>query len=136
MRKILLALTLSVSVAGCAQLQAITAGVSLATKSIVNPVTPADEAAVEIALGGAVALLKTYKKACVDGTADKSCKVNIQQIQAYTTKIEPLITQLRKFVDENDQVDAAVVYNQLKDLYTTVQSTASQLGINLGSAKI
>lgn len=136
MRKILLALTLSVSVAGCAQMQAITSGLSLATKSIVNPVTPADEAAVEIALGGAVALLKTYKKACVDGTADKNCKANIQQVQAYTTKIEPLITQLRKFVDENDQVDAAVVYNQLKDLYNTVQSTASQLGINLGSAKI
>jgi len=136
MRKVILALTLSLSLAGCANLQAITDGISLATKSIANPVTPADEAQVEVALGAAIDLLKAYKQACVQGTADVNCKANVRQIQAYTLQVKPLIAQLRSFVDNNDQINAAVVYNQLRSLYVNVKATASQLGINLGSSTI
>jgi hypothetical protein len=123
-------------VGGCAQLQTLSQGLSLTTKSVANPVTPADEAAVEVALGGAVALLKAYKQACVAGSADKNCRANIAQIQAYTRQIGPLIAQLRTFVDTNDQINAAVVYNTLKALYINVTATATQLGINLGSSTI
>jgi hypothetical protein len=136
MRKIILALMLSASLAGCADLQAITGGLSLATKSIANPVTPADEAQVEVAIGAAVDLLKAYKQACAQGTADVHCRANVAQIQAYTIQIKPLIGQLRSFVDNNDQINAAVVYNQLKALYVNVKATATQLGINLGSSTI
>jgi len=136
MKRIILALTLSLSLAGCANLQAITDGISLVTKSVANPVTPADEAQIEVALGAAIDLLKAYKKACVQGTADVNCRTNVQQIQAYTLQVKPLISQLRSFVDNNDQINAAVVYNQLKSLYVNVKATASQLGINLGSSII
>ena len=136
MRRLILSLTLSLSLAGCANLQAITDGISLATKSIANPVTPADEAQVEVALGAAIDLLKAYKQACVQGTADVHCKDNVRQIQAYTLQVKPLIAQLRSFVDNNDQINAAVVYNQLRSLYVNVKATASQLGINLGSSTI
>jgi hypothetical protein len=136
MKRILLALTLSLSLAGCANLQAITEGISLATKSIANPVTPADEAQVEVAIGAAIDLLKAYKQACAQGTADVHCRANVAQIQAYTIQIKPLIGQLRSFVDNNDQINAAVVYNQLKALYVNVKATATQLGINLGSSTI
>jgi len=136
MKRIILALTLSLSLAGCANLQAITDGISLATKSIANPVTPADEAQVEVALGAAIDLLKAYKQACVQGTADKNCRANVAQIQAYTIQVKPLVAQLRSFVDNNDQINAAVVYNQLKALYVNVKATATQLGINLGSSTI
>ena len=136
MRRIILALTLSLSLAGCANLQAITDGISLATKSIANPVTPADEAQVEVALGAAIDLLKAYKRACVEGTADVNCRANIAQIQAYTRGIPPLVAQLRSFVDNNDQINAAVAYNQLRALYVNVKATATQLGINLGSSTI
>jgi hypothetical protein len=50
--------------------------------------------------------------------------------------VKPLIVQLRSFVDNNDQINAAVVYNQLRALYVNVKATASQLGINLGSSTI
>jgi hypothetical protein len=136
MRKIIIVLALSLSIGGCAQLQALTDGLSLVTKSIANPVTPAEEAQIEVALNAAVDLLKVYKKACVEGRADVHCRDNLAQIQVYTRKIDPLIIRLRNFVDNNDQINAAVVYNELKALYVTVKVTASQLGVNLGSSTI
>lgn len=136
MRKIILALTLALSLGGCITLGDVTSGISLVTKSVANPVTPADEAQIEVALGGAIAVLKTYKRACVEGRADLNCKANIAQIQVYTIKVKPLIARLRTFVDNNDQISAAVVYNELRALYVDVKATASQLGINLGSSTI
>ncbi len=140
MRKIVLALTLitlAAPLGGCFEtFQAITGGLSLATKSIVNPVTPADEAAVEVALGGAINLLKEYKKACAEGRADVHCRNNVAQVQVYTVKVGPLVARLRNFVDNNDQINASVVYNELKNLYVDVKATAAQLGINLGSSTI
>jgi len=136
MRKIFLILALSLSLAGCATLEAVTDGISLATKSIANPVTPADEAQVEVALNAAIDLLKSYKQACAQGAADTHCRGNVAQIQAYTRQIPPMVAQLRTFVDNNDQINAAVVYNQLKALYVNVKATAAQLGVNLGSSTI
>lgn len=134
MRKIILALTLSLGLAGCAQLQMVTEGISLATKSIANPVTKAEEAQVELALDTAVQALLTYKRACIAGSADKNCKANIAQIQAYTRQVPALVSQLRTFVDNNDQINATVVYNQLTALYTNVKGAAASLGVSLGSA--
>ena len=133
MKKIIITLTLSIALAGCAQMQAIGTGISLATKSIANPVTKSEEAQVELALDTAIQALKVYKAACINGTADKNCKANIAQIQAYTRQIPLLVTQLRGFVDNNDQVNATVVYNQLTSLYTNVKSAAASLGVSLGA---
>src|SRR5882757_4077823 len=133
MRKIILVLTLSLGLAGCAQLQMVTEGISLATKSIANPVTKAEEAQVELALDTAVQALLTYKRACIAGSADKNCKANIAQIQAYTRQVPALVSQLRTFVDNNDQINATVVYNQLTALYTNVKGAAAGLGVSLGS---
>ena len=133
MRKVILALTLSLSLAGCATFDAVTQGISLATKSIANPVTKTEEAQIELALDTAVKLLKVYKQACVQGSADVHCRDNIAQIQAYTRQIPPLVAQLRTFVDNNDQINASVVYNQLTALYTNIKASALSLGVNLGS---
>lgn len=134
MKRIILTLALTLSLAGCATLDAITTGISLATKSIANPVTKSEEAQVELALDTAVQALKVYKKACMAGSADKNCRANIAQIQAYTRQVPPLVAQLRSFVDNNDQVNATVVYNQLTALYANVKKAASDLGVTLGSA--
>ena len=118
---------------GCAQFQAFEAGLSLATKSIANPVTKSEEAQVELALDTAIQALKVYKQACIAGTADKNCRANIGQIQAYTRQIPALVGQLRGFVDNNDQINATVIYNQLTALYTNVKQAAATLGVSLGS---
>lgn len=134
MKRLILAAALALSLGGCAALNAVTTGISLATKSIANPVTKAEEAQVELALDTAVQALKAYKQACVAGTADKNCRVNIAQIQAYTRQVPALVVQLRGFVNNNDQVNATVVYNQLTALYANVKKAAADLGVSLGSA--
>ena len=134
LKRIALALTLTLSLAGCASLEAITNGLSLATASVANPVTPIKEAQIELALDSAVKVLQTYKQACIAGSADKNCRDNISQIQAYTRQIRPMVLQLRNFVDTNDQVNAVVVYNQLSSLYANMKSAAASLGVSLGSA--
>lgn len=127
-----LVIILALSLGACAQLQAIGTGISLATKSIANPVTKAEEAQVELALDTAVQALLVYKRACLAGTADKNCKANVAQIQAYTRQVPVLVAQLRTFVDNNDQVNATVVYNQLTALYTNAKQVAANLGVSFG----
>jgi len=130
MKKII-ALALTLSLGACAQLQAVGTGISLATKSISNPVTKTEEAQIELAIDSAIEALKTYKKACVAGSADVNCRANIAQIQVYTRQIKPLVAQLRNFVDNNDQINATVVYNQLTSLYANVKTIATNLGVKL-----
>lgn len=133
MRKLFLIAAMALSLTGCAALNSITGGISLATKSITNPVTKDEEAQVELAIDAALAVLRGYKRACIQGTADKSCRANIKAIQRYTLQMPPLITQLRGFVDSNDQLNAVVVYNQLTALYTNFKSAAGSLGYNVGN---
>lgn len=133
MKWIIIALTL-LALPGCAQLRSITGGLVLATKSIANPVTKSEEAQVELAIQTAVDALKAYKAACIAGTADKNCRANIAQIQVYTRQVPGLVVQLRNFVDNNDQINATVIYNQLQALYVNVKGVATTLGVSLGSA--
>lgn len=133
MRKLLILAAIGLSLAGCAQLQMIGSGISLATKSITNPVTKDDEAKIELAFDTAVQLLLTYKKACAAGTADKNCKANIAAVQPYTRQAKPLVAQLRSFVDTNDQINATVVYNQLTALYANLKTAAVNVGVNVGN---
>lgn len=137
MKKIIAISLLALSLGGCAgvteKFQIIGAGISLATKSIANPVTKNEEAQIELALDAAIDVLRAYKQACIQGTVDKNCKANIAQIQVYTRQIKPLVAQLRIFVDNNDQINASVVYNQLTSLYSNVKSVAANLGVNVGN---
>jgi len=136
MKRIIAIVLLAATLGGCATggvLSTIGTSISLATKSITNPVTKQEEAQVELAIDAALAVLRGYKRACIQGTADKMCRANIKAIQRYTLQMGPLITQLRTFVDTNDQLNAVVVYNQLTALYSNFKSAAGQLGYNVGS---
>lgn len=132
-KKTLIVLALAVSLGGCAQLQALRGGITIATASIVNPVTKEKEAQIELAGNAAINALQAYKAACKNGVADKSCKANVAAIQTYTRQIPPLLDQLRSFVDNNDQVNALVVYDQLTTLYANVKKAATNLGVSAGS---
>lgn len=139
MKKVLAVVILAVSLGGCAgtmeKLQIVSQGISLATKSIANPVTKNEEAQIELAGDAVIDVLRAYKQACKNGAVDKNCAANVAQIQVYTRQIKPLVAQLRKFVDNNDQINASVVYNQLTDLYKNVKSVATNLGIDMGALK-
>lgn len=133
MRKIIIALTLSLSLAGCAQLQTLQNIAHFATATVNNPVTPAMEAQIELGFDAAVQILLTYRRACIAGNADLNCRRNIEIIQPYTTQAKPVIARLRSFVDNNDQVNAVVAYNQLVGLYGSLKTSAAAVGMNVGS---
>jgi len=135
MKRLLTALALAgtIGLGGCATFDQIGAGISLVTASVTNPVTPAREAQIEGVVDTAIAALNGYRHACIQGTADKPCRDNIIAIQKYTKQMPPLIAQLRQFVDNNDQINAAVVYNQLLNLYSSFKTTAANLGYNVGA---
>lgn len=133
MRKLLAIVMVTLSLGGCAQLSAVSQGISLATKTITNPVTKEDEAKVELAMDTALQLLLTYRRACIAGNADKNCRANIEMLQPYTRAAVPLLKQLRGFVDNNDQINASVVYNQLTSLYVNLKAAAQSVGVNVGA---
>jgi len=133
MKRLALVLVVAVGLGGCAQLQAVTQGISLVTKTVTNPVTKEEEAKIELAMDTALQLLLTYRRACIAGNADVNCKANIRMLQPYTRAAVPLLRQLRSFVDNNDQINASVVYNQLTSLYVNLKTAAQSVGINVGA---
>jgi len=132
MKRLLAALVI-VALGGCSTLQNVGTGISLVTKSVANPVTKAEEAQIELAIDAAITVLRGYKKACAEGTADKECRGNIAAIQRYTKQMPTLIVQLRTLVDSNQQLNAIVVYNQLTALYANFKTAAAGLGYNVGA---
>ena len=124
-----LSIGIALSVAGCAQMKAISTGISLSTASIANPVDKTKEAEIELAATSAFTVLNTYRRSCLAGTADNNCKDNIRQIQPYVRQLKPLMAQLRDFVDHNDQVNAVVAYNQVAALLSGFQQTATTAGV-------
>lgn len=134
MKRIILALAFcgAVGLGGCAELDNIGTGVSIATASITNPVTKTKEAQIELAIDAAITVLNGYRTACIQHTADKNCRANIVAIQRYTRQMPPLIAQLRGFVDNDQQLNAIAVYNQLINLYSNFKTSAANLGYNVG----
>ena len=129
MRKIVLALALTLGLAGCAQLQS---AMNFATTGVANPVTKnvlydAENAAVVVFAG-----LNAYKQTCVRGAIPASCKDTIAAIQVYTRQVPPQLKVLRTYVKTNDMVNAGVVYNTVMQLLANAKATASASGVNLG----
>lgn len=132
MRKLFVILAVALSLGGCAQLQQALEAGKLVTASYANPVTRDNLNAVENGLIIAFAALNAYKQSCIKGAAEVHCKDNIAKIQAYTKRMPPLLAQLRTFVKNNDQINAIVVYNQIKDLITNFRSAAVAAGVPIG----
>lgn len=132
MRKIALAIVLSTSLAGCAQLQTAQNLANIATTSIDNPVTREKMYQIEASLRIATEALLTYRRACIAGTADLRCRENIEAIQPYTKQVPPLLTELRSFYRNDDKVNALVVYKRLGNIYNNIVNQAAQRGMNLG----
>lgn len=133
MKRIILALTVAFALGGCAQLQTLQNVAKFATATITNPVTKEMEAQIELGFDAGVQILLAYRRACIAGTADKNCRRNIEVIQPYTKQAKPMLAQLRSFVDNNDQVNAVVVYNQLVTLYGNLKTAAANLGMDIGA---
>lgn len=133
MKRIILAVTLAFSLAGCATIKNIETAVQLGTASIANPVTPTRLNQMESALTIVFAGLKAWKSSCSQGLIPDDCRQQIAEVQTYTRQIPPYLAQLRGFVKNNDQVNATVAFNAITDLIGTVKTQAAARGVNIGS---
>lgn len=133
MKRLLLVVAVAVGLGGCAQIQRVQDAVVAVTKSYTNPVTRADldnaEGGVQLIFTG----LNTYKRACVQGIADKNCRANIAAIQVYTRKVPPVLKELRRSVDSGDQVNAISVYNGLMTIIRDIRNEAYIRDVKIGA---
>ena len=133
MKRIIIALALSLSLSGCITFAELGTAFQLGTASITNPVTKTRLNQMESAITIVFAGLNAWKSSCAKGLIPVSCREQIAQVQIYTRQIPPYLTQLRGFVKTNDQINATVVFNTLTSLIGTVKSQAAASGASIGS---
>ncbi|WP_291869632.1 membrane lipoprotein lipid attachment site-containing protein [Bradyrhizobium sp.] len=135
MKRIILAITLTLALGGCQFFSKLQTFADLGTASISNPVTRDRLQQIE---AGAVLVftgLNAWRDACEAGTINVSCREQISAVQVYTRQIPPYLTQLRRFVRTNDQVNASVVFNQVVDLIGVVKGRAAENGVVIQEAR-
>lgn len=91
-----------------------------------NPITKDMLYKIEVSAAAATSGLNSYKRLCVQQLIADNCRGTINAIQVYTRQIPPYLTALRKFVKENDQVNAIVVYNNLTQLLVDIKRTKGE----------
>lgn len=131
MKRLLIVPLLCLSLGGCLTLQGIETAFKLGTASITNPVTKDRLFEIETTVSLVFTGLNAWKKTCVQGLINIACKDQIAAVQVYTQQIPPYLKQLRVFVKTNDQVNAAVAFNSIVTLITTVRSQAALNGQSL-----
>jgi hypothetical protein len=133
MKRIILVLTLSVVLAGCAntmaELKAVETAFQLGTASVANPVTKDRLNQMESAVTLVFAGLEGWKKSCAQALLPPACKDQIGEVQVYTRQLTPYLVQIRTFVKTNDQVNAGVVWNNVVNLISTVKTQAAAGGV-------
>lgn len=129
MKKLVLVFALLIPLAGCAGISKSLIGFDI-TASTANPVTPSMLGEIEEGLSVATAGLLTYRRLCLKGQADAHCRGNIVIIQTYTKQAKPLILALRRFVRDNDQVNAIVAFNTLRDIVLQIKATRATMGVS------
>lgn len=136
MKRIILALTLSLSLGACASLPSIHTIQTIAqlgTASVANPITKQRLFQMESAVTIVFAGLNTWKRQCQLGTIPATCRDQIAHVQIYTRQIPPALKQLRAFVKEDDQVNAVVVFNRMTGIIADVKALAATNNIQIGS---
>jgi hypothetical protein len=129
MKKLLLVLVLSLSVAGCATLQKGIDTISTVVVGINNPITNNELYALENSMIVAFAGLNAYKRSCVAGAIPSSCRDVVRRLQTYTRRIPPALTTLRRFVRDNDQVNARIAYGTVTQLLADFKGEAARNGV-------
>jgi hypothetical protein len=132
-RKLAILLVVILPLGGCAALQNIETAVSVATVSVANPVTKERLNQLENVAILVFSGLNGWRQACISGAIPSSCKGQIAAVQVYTRKIPPYLTQLRAFVNSNDQINAVTVYNNVMGLITTVKAQAASNGVTIST---
>lgn len=135
MKKIVIALAMALALAGCATVQqavdSVGNAISVVTTSVANPVTRERLYEFENGMIVAFAGLNAYKAACVKGAIPSGCRATIRGLQAYTRQLPAQLTIVRGFVKNNDQVNAALAYATLQQMYAEFKASATANGVKV-----
>lgn len=131
MKRIILLVLLAATLGGCAQTQRVADTVQALIVGVENPITKQELYAFENGMIIAFAGLNAYKRACLESVADVNCRANIRAMQVYTRKLPAALTTTRRFVRENDQVNARVAYTTLKELWNNFRAEAAAANIRV-----
>jgi hypothetical protein len=135
MRKMLMVLAIVAmpALGGCAAIAegALNLPTGVLTQDYRNPITRDHLFRLENGLIVGVTALQQYKNLCEAGTLANNCIGTVQAMQGYVKQARPLLRQLRTFVRKNDQVNARVIFTQIRSLLGEVRNIAAANGINV-----
>lgn len=120
MKKILLALVLSISLSGCAALAQFRNPVDITTLAQI-------ESSYALALTGAVAYHDACEKKIIVRT---TCAPVVAKLQAADKKVQIALINARKFIKENPTVSAISVIELVKNAVTAFRQIAVESGAN------
>lgn len=132
MKKVLIICALALSLGGCGTtLTNLQNTIEDVFTPQANVVTKNDLYAFENSMTLAFAGLNAYKKSCQGGAIGTSCYSTIAKIQGYTTQIPAILSNVRTFVKNNDQVNAVTYFNEAKSLLSQFEAIATANGIKV-----
>lgn len=120
MKRLLIVLTLALSLAGCANLKT---AFDIATTPVT--VTPTMVYQIENGLKVATAGLVSYRRLCIQKVIDpvtRNCRAVILKVQPYTIAAKTALVELRLAVKANDQVTAMTAFTTLQKLIADIQA--------------
>jgi hypothetical protein len=135
MKKVVIALTVALALGGCATVQqavdSVGNAIGVVTTTVANPVTRERLYEFENGMIVAFAGLNAYKAACVRGALPQGCRTTIRGLQTYTRQLPAQLTIVRGFVKNNDQVNAALAYATLQQMYAEFKASATANGVKV-----
>lgn len=138
MRKLFTALALSVAVTlgGCATLDKITGiPTSVLTTTINNPIGKEELADVERAYQAALGVANVYVELCrTRQIARASCRPVVTRIQGYVGQAHAALMSLRGFVRNNDTVNAMSAIAAVKQAIADFRGSADYQAISVATA--
>lgn len=128
MKKVLI-LVLALGLGACEPFDRFASVIGPATVGIEQPISRDTLADVESGFIVVFAALNAYKESCVRKVIPQSCRNVIEQMQAYTVMLPPLIRNLRMFVKNNDQVNALTVYRTVTGLMDDLKAVGRNANV-------
>lgn len=136
MKRIIALVLVAFTLSACGpQLEALKTAVKFGAASVQNPVTKDRLREVEAGVTILFVGLNAWRSSCVRGLIPDTCEQQIRTVQIYTMQIPPYLKELRRFVRQNDQVNAVVVFNELTSIIALVKAKGAESGVNLEVAR-
>lgn len=123
MKKIIV-LVLALSLAGCAGIpRSVLDGGSSIIADTTNPITSERLYQIEASLSTAASAAIVYRRNCLAKVLPQSCRAIVEKIRGYSRTARLMLSRLRAFVRQNDQVNAIKVLLEVQGVISDLRST-------------